>query len=81
MNMKILIRIFFFLLISIGVKAQLPTNTLPTQYSTGLFKHGWDIHDSANVSAVRDTFYARYSGTRILRIIGGDTSEWFMGGN
>lgn len=75
--------LFTILLVVIGfvVNGQLPANTFPTQNSTGLFIHGWDKHDSGNISAVRDTFYARYIGTRILRISGGDTSEWFYAGN
>jgi hypothetical protein len=59
----------------------LPVQTVPTQFSTGVFKQGTHISDSMSVDAVRDTFYARYPGTHIVRIQGGDTAFWFYAGN
>ncbi len=76
---KLLIILFFF--IGIAVKAQLPSNTFPSRIFNGISKMDWPYVDSGFVNAVRDTFYARYAGTQIVRIQGGDTSFWFYGGN
>lgn len=63
-----------------SVKAQLPTNTFPSRIFNGISKIDWPITDSGTVDAVRDTFYARYPGTHIIRIQGSDTALWFYGG-
>lgn len=73
--------IILLILSGLSVRAQLPVQTVPTQFSTGVFKQGWHISDSGSVDAVRDTFYARYPGTHIIRIQGSDTAFWIYGGN
>ncbi len=78
--------LIFILLVLVGFVAKsqtvLPANALPTQFSTGFFKHGWHKADSGQISAVRDTsFVPRYPGTRIMwQRAGIDTSEWFYTG-
>lgn len=74
--MRILLLILFIAALGHAC-AQLPTDTRVTQKSTGIFQQGYNRADSGHISAVRDTFNARYPGTRILRILAGDTSEWF----
>lgn len=68
-------------LVGLGTKAQLPASTFPSRVFTGNTKAQWTILDSPLVNPILDTFYARYPGTQIVRIQGGDTSFWFYGGN
>src|SRR6266540_1246944 len=79
--MKYLIYILSFLLIGVIAKAQLPSNTFRSRIFTGNTETQWLILDSPAVNPVLDTFYARYPGTQIIRIQGGDTAFWFYGGN
>lgn len=70
-----------FLLISYNVIAQLPSSTFKSRIFTGNTEASWILLDSPVVNPILDTFYARYPGTQIVRIQGGDTSFWFYGGN
>lgn len=78
----IVVILFIFAIISVKAQGQLPANTIPTQFSTGLFKHGWDISDSGRVYAIRDTsFRPRYLGTTIYWPHAGvDTAQWIWNG-
>lgn len=62
-------------------KAQLPASTFKSRIFTGNTEASWIILDSPVVNPIMDTFYARYQGTQIVRIQGGDTAFWFYGGN
>lgn len=73
--------VIIFVLIGFVAKAQLPANTFISRNFTGNTKSQWIILDSPLVNPILDTFYARYLGTQIIRIQGGDTSLWFYGGN
>ena len=75
--------LFIILLTLTGIvaKAQLPASTFPSRVFTGNTKEQWVLLDSPLVNPILDTFYARYPGTQIVRIQGGDTSLWFYGGN
>jgi hypothetical protein len=79
-NMK---KLIFILLVLVGfvAKAQLPSSTFPSRIFNGNTKAQWLLLDSPAVNPILDTFYARYPGTQIVRIQGGDTSFWFYGGN
>jgi hypothetical protein len=70
------------MLVALSVKAQLPVNQIPTQFSTGYFKQGWHKADSAHIFAVRDTnFTPRYAGTTVLwQNSGVDTAQWVWTG-
>lgn len=72
-----------FILIGVSAKAQFPTQTIPTQFSTGWFKHGWHQADSGHILANRlPNFTPKYAGTIILyKQAGVDSSiHYFNGG-
>jgi hypothetical protein len=75
------ILIVLFVLSGLVASAQLPSNTFNSRWFTGNTRTEWIIMDSPLVNKVMDTFYARYPGTQIVRIQGGDTAFWFYGGN
>lgn len=79
--MKHLIVILLLLLVGYVAKAQLPSSTFPSRVFNGNTKAQWVLLDSPVVNPILDTFYARYPGTQIVRIQGGDTAFWFYGGN
>lgn len=79
--MKTIIKIVIFLLIGFSANAQLPSSTFPSRWFLGNTKAQWMLLDSPVVNPILDTFYARYPGTQIVRIQGGDTAFWFSGGN
>lgn len=75
--------LILFVLFSIGVKAQYPSQQTPTQFSTGWFKQGWPQADSGHILAVRPpNFTPRFAGTTILYQNNGvDTSiHYWTGG-
>lgn len=79
--MKTIVKIILLLLIGFGAKAQLPASTFNSRWFTGNTRAEWILLDSPLVNKVMDTFYARYPGTQIVRIQGGDTAFWFYGGD
>lgn len=80
--MKTLIKVLLFTLIGLSAKAQqLPSSTFPSRIFNGNTKAQWILLDSPVVNPILDTFHARYAGTQIVRIQGGDTAFWFYGGN
>jgi len=76
-------QILVVLLVLFGfvANAQLPSNTFYSRWFTGNTRAEWIKLDSPLVNPVLDTFYARYQGTQIVRIQGGDTAFWFYAGN
>jgi hypothetical protein len=78
--MKYIIYILLFICIGITAKAQLPSNTFPSRIFNGNTKAQWIILDSPVVNPILDTFNARYPGTQLVRIQGGDTAFWFGAG-
>lgn len=79
--MKTLIKVLLFTLIGLSAKAQLPSSTFPSRIFNGNTKAQWILLDSPVVNPILDTFHARYAGTQMVRIQGGDTAFWFYGGN
>lgn len=79
-NMKYIIAILL-VLVGYTASAQLPSNTFNSRWFTGKTRAEWIQLDSPLVNPILDTFYARYAGTQIVRIQGGDTAFWFYGGN
>lgn len=78
--MKYIVYIFLFLLMGMTVRAQLPSSTFPSRVFNGNTKAQWIILDSPAVNPILDTFNARYPGTQLVRIQGGDTAFWFGAG-
>lgn len=78
--MKTTLKILMFILIGFTAKAQLPSSTFPSRIFNGNTKAQWLILDSPVVNPILDTFNARYPGTQIVRIQGGDTAFWFGAG-
>lgn len=78
--MKYIIYTLLFLSIGVTAKAQLPSSTFPSRIFNGNTKAQWIILDSPVVNPVLDTFNARYPGTQLVRIQGGDTAFWFSAG-
>ena len=78
--MKYIIYILLFFSIGIAAKAQLPSSTFPSRIFNGNTKASWIILDSPVVNPILDTFNARYPGTQLVRIQGGDTAFWFSAG-
>lgn len=78
--MRTLLKIFFLLLITCSVKAQVPPAPagFPTINSSGYYRIGWIQSDSGNIPAYRDTnWIPKYQGTFILwQHAGVDTSLW-----
>ncbi len=68
------------MLASVVAKAQLPSSTFPSRIFNGNTKAQWIILDSPVVNPILDTFNARYPGTQLVRIQGGDTAFWFGAG-
>lgn len=79
--MKYILYIVLLLFIGVSAKAQLPSSTFPSRIFNGNTKASWILLDSPLVNPILDTFYARYAGTQIVRIQGGDTAFWFYAGN
>src|SRR3954467_11963558 len=68
---------------SLLVKAQFPSQTIPTQFSTGWFKQGWHQADSGHILANRaPSFTPKYAGTIFLYPQAGvDTSIVYWNGS
>lgn len=79
--MKQIIIFLVCLICSFPAFSQLPTSTFPSRIFNGNTKAQWILLDSPMVNPILDTFYARYAGTQIVRIQGGDSAIWFYGGN
>ncbi len=66
--MKTIIKILVLVLICSNVFSQTRPSGIPTQLSTGWFRHGYDQSDSGTIVAKRDTtFLPRFSGTLVFR--------------
>lgn len=67
---------------SFFAKAQYPSQVIPTQFSTGLFKQGWHIADSAHILASRaPNFIPKFGGTIFMYPQAGvDTSIIYWNG-
>jgi hypothetical protein len=78
--MKYIIYILFLSCIGLSATAQLPSSTFPSRIFNGNTKAQWIILDSPVVNPILDTFNARYPGTQLVRIQGGDTAFWFGAG-
>lgn len=78
--MKYIVCILFFICAGVTAKAQLPSSTFPSRIFNGNTKAQWILLDSPVVNPILDTFYARYPGTQLVRIQGGDTAFWFGAG-
>lgn len=81
--MKIALRIILLILLSYGVKAQVPLpKGFPSPYTTGYYRVGWMKTDSGSIDAIRDTtMRPLFPGTKIFwQHSGVDSSEWVFDG-
>lgn len=66
--MKFIIQIMLFLFLCNLISAQTRPTGIPTQFSTGWFRHGYHKSDSGTIFPVRDTtFLPRFTGTSVIR--------------
>lgn len=76
--------LLFILLILVGfvAQAQNPTQSVPTQFSTGWFRQGWSQGDSGTILATRaPNFTPRFPATLIMyQNAGVDTSLFYWNG-
>jgi len=81
-DMKNLLAILFSLFFFVA-KAQFPSQSIPTQFSTGWFRQGWSQADSGTILASREpNFIPRFTGTAILYPQAGvDTSIYYWNGS